>query len=142
MDYYENNAEDFVESTLLVDMLPLYQHFLPLLPEQAHILDAGCGSGRDARYFIEQGCEITAFDASTRIAALAEDVIGQAVYVERLQDIQYNNQFDGIWACASLLHVPAMELVDVFRRLSYALKPNGLIYCSFKYLITPEPQPC
>jgi SAM-dependent methyltransferase len=133
MDYYENNAKAFVESTLRVDMQTLYQRFLPLLPERAYILDAGCGSGRDAKTFIERGYQVTAFDASAEIAALAEKEIGQPVQVQRLQDIQYQNQFDGIWACASLLHVPAKELPDVFRRLARALKPNGVIYCSFKY---------
>jgi len=132
MSYYDNNAEAFVESTRMVDMQPLYQRFLPLLPGQAHILDAGCGSGRDAKYFIEQGYKVTAFDASTEITALAEKELGQPVSVQRLQ-VQYQNQFDGIWACASLLHVPAKELPDVFHRLARALKPNGVIYCSFKY---------
>jgi len=133
VNYYDNNARAFVASTLLVDMQPLYQHFLPLLPEQARILDAGCGSGRDARYFIECGHQVTAFDASAEIAALAEKEIGSSVQVMRLQDIQYLDQFDGIWACASLLHVATRELPDTFRRLARALKPNGVIYCSFKY---------
>ncbi len=133
MDYYENNAKAFVEATLWVDMQLLYQRFLPLLPERAHILDAGCGSGRDAKSFIERGYQVTAFDASAEIAALAAKEIRQPVQVQRLQDIQYQHQFDGIWACASLLHVPAKELPDVFRRLACALKPNGVIYCSFKY---------
>ncbi len=133
MDYYGSNAKAFVESTLGVDMQSLHQRFLPLLPDRAHILDAGCGSGRDAKSFIERGYQVTAFDASAEIAALATKEIGQPVRVKRLQDIQYQNQFDGIWACASLLHVPAKELPDVFRRLARALKPNGVIYCSFKY---------
>ncbi|MCF6363479.1 MAG: methyltransferase domain-containing protein [Gammaproteobacteria bacterium] len=133
MSYYDNNAVAFIESTRLVDMQPLYQRFLPLLPGQAHILDAGCGSGRDAKQFIEQGYKVTAFDASTEIAALAEKELGQPVSVQRLQEIQYQNQFDGIWACASLLHISAKELPDVFHRLAGALKPKGVIYCSFKY---------
>ncbi len=133
MDYYESNAKAFVESTFRVNMHPLYQRFLPLLSERAHILDAGCGSGRDAKYFIEHGYKVTAFDASAEIAALAEKELGQSIPVQRVQDIQYQNRFDGIWACASLLHVPAKELPGVFHRLVCALKPNGVIYCSFKY---------
>ncbi len=133
MDYYENNAKVFIESTLCIDMQPIYQRFLPLLPKRAYILDAGCGSGRDARHFIKHNYRVTAFDASAKIAALAEKNIDQSVCVQRLQDIKYYNQFDGIWACASLLHVPTRELADVFHRLAHALKPNGLFYCSFKY---------
>ena len=89
MDYYNINASNYVKSTLHVDMQPLYQRFLPLLPERALILDAGCGSGRDARYFIKHGCQVMAFDASAEIAVLAERDIGQLVQVQRLQDIQY-----------------------------------------------------
>lgn len=133
LDYYELNAKAYVESTICVDMQPIYRHFLPLLPIKAHILDAGCGSGRDSLYFLSLGHRVTAFDASTKIAALAEKNIGQPVNVLRLQDLQYKNQFDGIWACASLLHVAGNELTDVFRRLVCALKPDGVIYCSFKY---------
>ena len=133
MDYYKNNASAYVKSTLHVDMQPLYHRFLPLLPEGASVLDAGCGSGRDTRYFFEHGYQVTAFDASVEIAAMAEIEAGQIVQVLRFQDIQYQNQFDGIWACASLLHVPASELSDVFHRLANALKPEGVIYCSFKY---------
>lgn len=133
MNYYERNAKMFVETTRMVDMQPLYQRFLPLLPKRACILDAGCGSGRDAKLFIEQGYKVTAFDASVNIAVLAEKVTGQPVTVQRLQDVQYQQYFDGIWACASLLHVPVKELPDVFHRLVRALKPRGVIYCSFKY---------
>ena len=133
MDYYKTNASAYVESTLHVDMQPLYQRFLPLLPKRAHILDAGCGSGRDAKHFIDHGYQVSAFDASTEIAALAEKEIGQPVQVQRLQHIQYQNQFDGIWACASLLHVPHGELANVFRCLQRALKPGGVLYASFKY---------
>ncbi len=133
MDYYENNALAFVESTRLIDMQSLYQQFLPLLPKQAYILDAGCGSGRDAKQFIALGHQVMAFDASKKIAALAEKEIDQPVLVQRLQGIFYRNQFDGIWACASLLHVSARELPDVFYRLAQALKPGGVVYCSFKY---------
>ncbi|MES9856233.1 MAG: class I SAM-dependent methyltransferase [Sedimenticola sp.] len=133
MDYYKCNAKAFVESTLQVDMKPLYENFLPLLPVQANILDVGCGSGRDTKYFIEHGYYVTAFDASAEIASLAEKEVGQTIVVQRAQDIQYKNQFDGIWACASLLHVSFNELPDIFHRLSLALKPNGVIYFSFKY---------
>ena len=132
MDYYTNNACIYVKSTLHVDMQPLYQRFLPLLPERALILDAGCGSGRDAKYFIDRGYQVTAFDGSAKIAALAEKEIRQPVQVQCLQDIQYQNQFDGIWACASLLHVPHNEMESVFLRLHRALKPGGVLYASFK----------
>ncbi|MFV2057632.1 MAG: class I SAM-dependent methyltransferase [Thiohalomonadales bacterium] len=133
MDYYEKNAEAFVASTFSVDMQSIYERFLPLLPERASILDAGCGSGRDALHFKKNGYPVTAFDASANIARLAERELGQSVDVLYLQDIKYQDQFDGIWACASLLHVPLKNLAAVFHRLARALKVHGVLYCSFKY---------
>lgn len=68
--YYDSNADAFVESTFQVSMEELYREFLPLLPEGGHILDAGCGSGRDALFFKRNGYRVSAFDGSDAIAAL------------------------------------------------------------------------
>jgi len=76
---------------------------------------------------------VTAFDASPALIALAERHLGQPVHCLRFQDITWQDSFDGIWACASLLHVPASELPDVMQRLCNALKPAGILYASFKY---------
>lgn len=133
MDYYEHNAQSFFEATVDVDMTPFYQRFLPLLPPAGRILDAGCGSGRDLRAFAELGYRVTAFDASPALIALAEAYAGQPVFLARFQDIDWRESFDGVWACASLLHLPAAELPDVLRRLAVALVPGGVMYASFKY---------
>lgn len=132
-DYYQQNAATFFADTSEVDMTPLYRRFLPQLPDQAHILDAGCGSGRDARAFARLGHSVTAFDASPALISLAESLLGQPVQCLRFQDITWQKQFDGIWACASLLHVPPAELPDALQRLCRALKPRGVLYASFKY---------
>jgi SAM-dependent methyltransferase len=131
--YYTHQAEAFVRETQSVDMSRLYERFLPHLPSGAHILDAGCGSGRDTRAFLERGFRVTAFDASPAIAALAEAYLEMPVAVMRFQEIDWSRRFDGIWACASLLHVSGAELPAVVRRLAHALKPGGLLYASFKY---------
>jgi SAM-dependent methyltransferase len=123
----------FFGDTVELDMRPIYGRFLPLLPDEAQILDAGCGSGRDAKAFADLGHQVTAFDASPALVALAERHLGQSVQCLRFQDITWQDQFDGIWACASLLHVPAAELPDVMQRLYKALKPRGILYASFKY---------
>jgi SAM-dependent methyltransferase len=133
IDYYQQNAGTFFADTVEVDMLPLYRRFLPLLPEQARILDAGCGSGRDAKAFSALGHQVTAFDASPALVALAERELEQPVQCLRFQEITWQDEFDGIWACASLLHVPAVELPDVLQRLCKALKAGGILYASFKY---------
>ncbi len=133
VSYYQQNAADFFRETIDVDMAPLYGRFLSLIPAGGHILDAGCGSGRDARNFLDHGYRVTAFDASAELAALATGHSGLPVSVLRFQDIDWTQAFDGIWACASLLHVPAADLSASLRRLEDALKPAGVLYTSFKY---------
>jgi SAM-dependent methyltransferase len=130
--YYDRNAQTFVDGTLDADVKALYEPFLSRLPAQARILDAGCGSGRDMLAFLKLGYFVEAFDASEKMAELASKVTGRAVAVARFQDVDYKSEFDGIWACASLLHVPASEIDDVVLRLANALKPDGILYASFK----------
>lgn len=132
-DYYNENAAEYFQSTVNVDMSALRSRFLAHVPDGGHILDAGCGSGRDSLAFLNAGYRVTAFDASPRMATLAGEHIGQHVEVLRFQDITWSNAFDGIWACASLLHVPRQELSEVLQRLTRALKPGGVLYISFKY---------
>jgi SAM-dependent methyltransferase len=114
-------------------MEPFYERFLALVPAGGHILDAGCGPGRDALAFLRRGYRVTAIDASAELARLAAALLGQPVEVRRFQDLDYEESFDGIWACASLLHVPRGELDEVFRRLTRALRPGGVWYMSFKW---------
>ena len=131
--YYDANAEAFCEATLAVEMSPFYARFLARVPPGGRILDAGCGSGRDALAFRVRGFEVVAFDASAALARLAAEHCGLPVEVLRFQDLDWRDRFDGIWACASLLHVPAAELPEVLHRLARALKPGGVLYASFKY---------
>lgn len=132
-NYYADNAASFYHGTVDVDMAPLYDRFLPWISAGGHILDAGCGSGRDARVFLDRGYRVTAFDASSELATLAMKRIGIPVGVLRFQDLGWKRAFDGVWACASLLHVPPAELADAVHRLARALTPNGTLYASFKY---------
>ena len=133
LTYYNNNAQTFSDSTLNVDMSALYAEFLPHVKQHGHILDAGCGSARDAAYFKNQGFTVSAFDASPVIAKLASNYLQQTVEVKAFQQLNCTNMYDGIWCCASLLHVPKVELPQVFLKLQNALKPNGVLYVSFKY---------
>ena len=133
LNYYNQHAQTFSDSTLNVDMSALYAEFLPLIPNHGHILDAGCGSARDAMYFKQQGFTVSAFDASENIAKLASNYLQQTVEVKAFQQLNCTNMYDGIWCCASLLHVPKVELPQVFLKLQNALKPNGVLYVSFKY---------
>jgi len=114
-------------------MSALYAEFLPHVTEHGHILDAGCGSARDAAYFKQQGFTVSAFDASAELAALASSYLQQPVDVKTFQQLDCVNKYDAIWCCASLLHVPKAELPQVFLNLQNALKPSGVLYVSFKY---------
>lgn len=120
------------DDTVRLDMEELYQPFLELVPIGGQILDAGCGAGRDVQAFVTRGYCITAIDASATIVALTTQRTGVAAVQARLQDLTYQDAFYGIWACASLLHVPLGDLPNVFDRLRRALKPDGLCLMSLK----------
>ncbi len=133
VDYYEENADAFFSATVAVDMSSLHAQFAKQLPEGGHILDAGCGSGRDALAFSKLSFRVTAFDASPSLAQLASQHLGQAVSVRKFAEIDEVACYDGIWACASLLHLPLSQVPDAIRRLWTALKPGGCCYFSFKH---------
>ena len=132
LSHYQENADQFFDNTIGVDMTALYDRFLPFVPAGGHILDAGCGSGRDALFFINAGYRVTAFDASPPMAKKAGHLIGQAVEVFTFQQFHSKDLFDGVWACASLLHVPLAELHLAIGNLAACTRDGGSIYMSFK----------
>ena len=131
--YYNTNAQIFYDSTINVEMSALYKKFLPLIPTQGYILDAGCGSGRDTLAFIQQGFYVEAFDASEVLVKLARDLTKQNIRHDTFLTFTTPTLFNAIWACASLLHVPTNSLTQTFAHLAQMLKPNAVFYCSFKY---------
>lgn len=133
LDYYEQHAARFAADTLDVDMSALHDRFLAGLPPHARILDAGCGSGRDSRAFLERGHRVHAIDASPALARIATANIGQEVEVLRIEHLDANARYNGIWACASLLHLPEGAMPAALQRLWTALEPGGVLYLSFKY---------
>lgn len=133
LNYYNQNATEFFNTTLNVDMESLYQAFIQYLPQDAFILDLGCGSGRDTLAFKRKGYRVEALDYSKELVALASQQTGQQVRLESFYDLSDQSKFDGIWACASLLHCERNQLPNVTQRIFNALKPNGIGYMSFKY---------
>lgn len=133
LEYYDNNVDNFIFETAEVDFSEIQDIFLQLLPKEASILDFGCGSGRDAKYFLDHGYQVEATDGSAKICKAAEKIIGISVKKLLFQELNEKNRYNGIWACASILHVPKSELTDVLQRMRDALKDNGIIYTSFKY---------
>lgn len=132
IDYYNQNALIYFKRTVLIDMSDLYKPFLKYLPEKAHILDAGCGGGRDTKYFMSLGYNVTAIDASQAMVLISSEFTSQETILMAFQDINFVNCFDGIWASASLLHVPRKEMDLVFKKMITALKDGGIWYLSFK----------
>lgn len=133
LDYYNELAQDFTDSTVNVDFSEIQQQFTSMLKPGAHILDFGCGSGRDSKAFIQKGYRITAVDGSKELCEIAGRNIGQPVIHSLFQDYQPEEKFDGIWACASLLHLEKNVLERVIRTLAGAIRNGGVFYMSFKY---------
>ncbi len=131
--YYEQNAQAFVTQTVDVDMAAHRERFLAALPSDGTILDAGSGSGRDALAFAQAGYRVEAFDASPQMVAATQDLAGVPARIMRFETFTWEERFDGIWACASLLHVARADLAMALNRLAAALHPKGVIYASFKH---------
>lgn len=133
MNYYDENAQEFFNGTVDADMTPHHEEFLKLIPENGTILDAGCGSGRDSLKFKSLGYDVTAIDGSKEMCKLASEYSGVNVKHMQFQDMDFTNEFNGIWASASLLHVPSTEIEMVLEKLKKSLKEDGILYASFKY---------
>lgn len=134
MEYYNINAQEYFDATFQVNMEKLYQPFLNRVPEGGIIMDAGCGSGRDALAFSQKGYEVLAFDSSEILVEMAKEKTGLKIECSTFLDFYTEPaSIDGIWACASLIHIPFSELGERMTHLMHFLKPEGVIYCSFKY---------
>ena len=141
LNYYDENAVEFACQTLSIDMHDLYELFLNQLPQRDTqcILDVGCGSGRDSNYFAKQGYEVTAIDASAELIQWAEQhhMSSRITWVHldfsSIEKQAWENKFTGIWACASLLHVPFLELPFIINSLLDTFTDDGVMYVSFKY---------
>ena len=141
LNYYDENAVEFACQTVSIDMHDLYALFISQLPQRDTqcILDVGCGSGRDASYFAEQGYEVTAIDASAELIQWAQrhhmssKIDWHHLDFSGIEKQPWKNKFTGIWACASLLHVHFLELPFIINSLLETLADEGMMYLSFKY---------
>ena len=133
IDYYNINARKFTAATVSVDFQDTRKKFTEKLFNSASILDFGCGSGRDTKAFLDQGYQVEAIDGSEELCKLATDYTGIQVHHMLFQELSAIDKYDSIWACSSILHLPKDELINVMCKMTAALKPNGIIYTSFKY---------
>lgn len=133
IDYYERHGSQYFDDTVELNMEEELDRFIELLPENAEVLDLGCGSGRDTRYLLEAGCYVTPMDGSPKMCSLAEIYTDLDVLCMTFEEMEFQEVFDGIWASASLLHVPGKDMDRIMDKVVNALKPGGILYMSFQY---------
>lgn len=133
IQFYDKNAKDYFKRNSDIDLNFSREKFLKYLLPVGKILDAGCGFGRDGKKFLEMGFKLTAFDASIEMVKLATEYMNHPVLHLSFEEMDFNAEFDGIWCSAALLHVPSNELLAILKKFTKALKPNGILFISFKY---------
>ena len=133
INYYNKYTKSFIQTTRSVDFTNIQNKFLSYLPSGASILDFGCGSGRDTKYFLKRNYNVTAIDGSEEICKEASKYTGIKVKQMLFEELNDQNIYDGIWACSSILHLAYGELEDVFIKMARALTSHGILYTSFKY---------
>ena len=133
LQYYNQHAKAYVDSTRDVEFSQTQERFLQYLKPGARILDFGCGSGRDTKYFRNRGFQVEAVDGSAEFVRIASDYTGINVRRMLFQDLDEVDRYDGIWACSSILHLPFAELEEVLGKMARALRRRGIVYTSFKY---------
>ena len=133
LTYYNTTVKSFAASTLNVPFTDLQSTFLSNLPPRSHILDFGCGSGRDTKYFLAQGQQVDAIDGSEELCKIASEYTGIPVKQMLFEELDAVEEYDGIWACASILHVAKAQLPEILQKMTMATKKGGIIYTSFKY---------
>lgn len=133
LKYYNENAQSFASGTVSVKFTEVQDKFLEKLNPDAYILDFGCGAGRDTKYFLSRGYQIDAIDGSEQLCRIASKYTGIKVRQMLFQELDEKEKYDGIWACASILHLPKKQLREVLKNMYAALISKGWIYTSFKY---------
>ena len=133
LNYYNKNAQCFTAETVSVEFTKIQNRFLKKLNPGAYILDFGFGTGRDTKYFLNQGYLVDAMDGSEQLCQIASELTGIKVRQMLFHELEVNEKYDGIWACASILHLQKKELKEILEKMLTALKSDGWIYTSFKY---------
>lgn len=131
---YQATAETF--ALKVADLAPLQSiaRFSEMLPKNAVILDVGCGSGRDAKLFIEKGAQVIGIDFSQRMIEIAaQNAPSGQFQVMDIEELEFNAcSFDGVWASCSLIHIAKSDLPAVLNKIHAVLKDSGYFYLSLK----------
>lgn len=133
IEYYNTHADRYSEITRNADMSDIYKRFEENLKPGCRILDLGCGSGRDSKYFLDKGYDVVSLDASEAMCRKTQELTGKAAVHMRIEAMNYENEFDAVWACASLLHVAKSDMHKILEKAMKALRVGGVLYASWKY---------
>lgn len=131
IEYYNKNAQEYYSKTVKTDMSKLCDRFLKYVKTGGTIIDIGCGSGRDMKYFIEHGYQAVGIDASYEMCKLAGSLKLDIENVS-IEEWVPKRKYDGIWANASLLHVPFPEIDSFFRKSESCMNAGGIVFISMK----------
>jgi SAM-dependent methyltransferase len=134
IESYNKTAEEYYKIVTSFEILPELEQFINLIPKKGNILDLGCGPGHHSRVFVDNGFTVEGIDLSTEMIAIAKkEVTGANFQVMDILDFNFEKEsFDGIWASASLLHIPKKNLKSVLNELKRALAKEGALYISLK----------
>lgn len=131
--WYDCNTQTYIANTQSVHLSHLYEKFLRYVPAGGRVLDAGCGSGRDSLEFRGLGYDVVPMDASLAMVQHGSQLLGTEAMHKRHQDVDFVEEFDGVWSMASLLHVPHAELADVLEKYRTAFRSGEVLFASFKH---------
>lgn len=134
IDTYNKTADEYILKVQQYAPVPEREKFMSLVKPGGRILDAGCGSGRDANYFGSKGFVVTGIDLSDTLLSYAnEHAEGNVTFHKMdLRAIKLDSSFDGIWACASLLHLTRKEFLPVLRNFQHMLMSGGILFLLLK----------
>ena len=133
IEYFNEHAEKQFREAFAIKDHAMQDLFLSKVKPGGHILDFGCGSGRDTEYFRSKGFTVEAADGSEEFCRLASEYLKQEVRCMEFSELCAEDAYDGIFASASVMHLEYEKLLEVFPKMIRALKDNGILYVSFKY---------
>ena len=130
--FYDTHSEEFAQAANTADMRRDYERFLKYVPQGGTIVDMGCGSGRDLKFFRESGYAASGVDASEGMCRVAREYSGcNVVHCDALSWTS-PSKIDAIWANGSLLHLHIDEIITFLKTKSLFLKAGGILYFSMK----------